>query len=47
LLKLTVQILTELALKIRLLDITGDSIEIPQSVSFGNAPKSTDFWFAS
>lgn len=40
------QILTELALKVRLLDITGDGIEIPQKVQFGNAPPSTDFWFA-
>ncbi|TXT13206.1 hypothetical protein VHUM_01607 [Vanrija humicola] len=42
-----VHILTELALKVRLLDITGDGIEIPQKVSFGSAPRSTDFWFAS
>lgn len=42
-----VHILTELALKVRLLDITGDGIEIPQKAAFGSAPKSTDFWFAS
>lgn len=42
-----VHILTELALKVRLLDITGDGIEIPQKATFGHAPKSTDFWFAS
>lgn len=42
-----VHILTELALKIRLLDITGDGIEIPQKVGIGQAPRSTDFWFAS
>jgi hypothetical protein len=42
-----VHILTELALKIRLLDITGDGIEIPHKVGIGAAPRSTDFWFAS
>ncbi|GMK55300.1 hypothetical protein CspeluHIS016_0203560 [Cutaneotrichosporon spelunceum] len=42
-----VHILTELALKIRLLDITGDGIEIPPKVGVGSAPRSTDFWFAS
>jgi len=29
------QILTELALKVRLLDITGDGVDIPEKVSFG------------
>ncbi|RSH95186.1 hypothetical protein EHS25_000272 [Saitozyma podzolica] len=41
-----VHILTELALKVRLLDITGDGVEIPEKVSFGATPKSVDFWFA-
>ncbi|KAK8844114.1 hypothetical protein IAR55_006908 [Kwoniella newhampshirensis] len=41
-----VHILTELALKVRLLDITGDGVEIPERISFGNAPKSVDFVFA-
>nr|XP_031861447.1 uncharacterized protein CI109_003051 [Kwoniella shandongensis]KAA5528519.1 hypothetical protein CI109_003051 [Kwoniella shandongensis] len=31
-----VHILTELALKVRLLDITGDGVEIPERVSFGS-----------
>lgn len=30
-----VHILTELALKVRLLDITGDGVEIPEKVSYG------------
>ncbi|KAL7421273.1 hypothetical protein Q5752_004158 [Cryptotrichosporon argae] len=42
-----VHVLTELSLKVRLLDITGDGIEIPSKVSFGTAPTSTDFWFAN
>ncbi|ORY33129.1 hypothetical protein BCR39DRAFT_521383 [Naematelia encephala] len=41
-----VHILTELALKVRLLDVTGDGVEIPDKVSFGPAPQSVDFWFA-
>ncbi|ODN81097.1 hypothetical protein L202_03192 [Cryptococcus amylolentus CBS 6039] len=41
-----VQILTELALNVRLLDITGDGAEIPAKVSIGVAPRSTDFVFA-
>ncbi|WVR08927.1 hypothetical protein IAU60_005986 [Kwoniella sp. DSM 27419] len=41
-----VQILAELALKVSLLDITGDGVDIPEKVSFGPAPKSTDFVFA-
>lgn len=30
-----VQILTELALKVRLLDMTGDGVELPDKVTFG------------
>ncbi|KIR63916.1 hypothetical protein I314_02697 [Cryptococcus bacillisporus CA1873] len=41
-----VQILTELALNVRLLDITGDGVEIPENVAIGAAPKSIDFVFA-
>ncbi|WVQ73600.1 hypothetical protein IAR50_003179 [Cryptococcus sp. DSM 104548] len=41
-----VQILTDLALRVRLLDITGDGVEIPGKVSIGVAPRSTDFVFA-
>ncbi|KIR28517.1 hypothetical protein I309_02441 [Cryptococcus deuterogattii LA55] len=41
-----VQILTELALNVRLLDITGDSVEVPENVAIGAAPKSIDFVFA-
>ncbi|WRT69192.1 uncharacterized protein IL334_006176 [Kwoniella shivajii] len=41
-----IHILAELALKVRLLDITGDGVEIPDKVTFGNAPKSLDFVFA-
>ncbi|KAK4688356.1 hypothetical protein P7C73_g1754, partial [Tremellales sp. Uapishka_1] len=41
-----VHILAELALKVRLLDITGDGVEIPEQVEFGPAPRSVDFWFA-
>ncbi|RXK38189.1 hypothetical protein M231_04563 [Tremella mesenterica] len=40
------QMLNDLALKIRLLDITGDGLEIPEKVSIGQAPRSVDFWFA-
>ncbi|ALO68970.1 hypothetical protein CNF00450 [Cryptococcus deneoformans JEC21] len=41
-----IQILTELALNIRLLDITGDGVEIPENVDIGPAPRSVDFVFA-
>ncbi|WVQ81129.1 hypothetical protein IAT38_003251 [Cryptococcus sp. DSM 104549] len=41
-----VHILTELALNVRLLDITGDGVEIPDKVPIGSAPKSVDFVFA-
>ncbi|ORX39155.1 hypothetical protein BD324DRAFT_618673 [Kockovaella imperatae] len=41
-----VHVLGELALKIHLLDITGDGIELPEKVSSSLAPQSIDFWFA-
>lgn len=41
-----VQILTELALNVRLSDITGDGVEIPENVAIGAAPRSVDFIFA-
>ncbi|KAK6906154.1 hypothetical protein I203_100138 [Kwoniella mangroviensis CBS 8507] len=41
-----IHILAELALKVRLLDITGDGVEIPEKITFGPAPKSVDFVFA-
>nr|KIR86243.1 hypothetical protein I308_03187 [Cryptococcus tetragattii IND107] len=41
-----VQILTELALNVRLLDITGNNVEVPEKVAIGAAPKSIDFVFA-
>ncbi|WVF65412.1 hypothetical protein IAT40_000139 [Kwoniella sp. CBS 6097] len=41
-----VHILAELALKVRLLDITGDGVEIPEKVTYGSAPRSVDFIFA-
>ncbi|WWC91077.1 uncharacterized protein L201_006018 [Kwoniella dendrophila CBS 6074] len=41
-----IHILAELALKVRLLDITGDGVEIPEKMAFGSAPRSVDFVFA-
>jgi len=41
-----IHILTELALKVRLLDITGDGVELPEKIPVGPAPQSVDFWFA-
>ncbi|WWC72975.1 uncharacterized protein I206_106939 [Kwoniella pini CBS 10737] len=41
-----IHILAELALKVRLLDITGDGVEIPEKITFGAAPQSVDFVFA-
>ncbi|WWC63902.1 uncharacterized protein I303_106507 [Kwoniella dejecticola CBS 10117] len=41
-----IHILAELALKVRLLDITGDGVEIPEKLTFGTAPRSVDFVFA-
>ena len=44
--RLDEKVLAELSLKVRLLDITGDGVDIPEKLSFGPAPASTDFWFA-
>nr|ODO03704.1 hypothetical protein L204_00040 [Cryptococcus depauperatus CBS 7855] len=41
-----VHVLTELALNVRLLDITGDGVEIPEKIVIGAAPQSVDFVFA-
>ena len=52
-----IHVLTDLALKVRLLDISGDGVDLPEKVSYGpreskvrrelmEAPTSTDFWFA-
>lgn len=42
-----VETLTEIGVKVKLLDLSGDGVEIPESVEVGEAPRSVDFWYAS
>jgi len=41
-----VQALTEIGLKIRLLNLSGDKAEIPSGISGGHPPTNNDFFFS-
>ncbi|KAK0540293.1 hypothetical protein OC835_000744 [Tilletia horrida] len=41
-----IQILTDIGLKVRLLDLTGEKIDLPSSLPVPQLPTSTDFFFA-
>ncbi|KAE8212868.1 hypothetical protein CF327_g3519 [Tilletia walkeri] len=41
-----IQILTDIGLKVRLLDLTGEKIDLPSSLPVPSLPTSTDFFFA-
>jgi len=41
-----IQALTEIGLKIKLLDLSGDNVEIPSGLAAGPPPVNTDFFFS-
>ncbi|KAJ4469589.1 ELMO/CED-12 family-domain-containing protein [Lentinula aciculospora] len=41
-----VQVLTEIGLKIKLLDLSGEMVEIPSGLTAGSPPPNTDFFFS-
>lgn len=41
-----IQGLTEIGVKIKLLDLSGEKVEIPASMAVSAVPRSTEFFFA-